>query len=173
MFNPFHKPMSNIVSTSNNNGTVENQDFSCDGISGVTFKIPAFTNWGDIKVKKINVNFCSIEIGWSGFAEIPPGALPEMKEPAKPAPFYVEVKKSTAQEQEWHSAAILTNPQGIKYRFFNDPTLGTSENRNFVEFYLDNSFIKIESPTINDYYGFSASEFWKTIIKTFKLTMLQ
>ncbi len=170
--------MDNTVSTSpNTSGVIENQDFYCDGISGVTFKIPVFKNWDDIKVKKINENFCSIEIGWSGFAEIPPGAPPEMKEPVKPAPFYVEVKKSSTPEQEWESAAVFTNPQGIKYRFLNsDPELLKDDpeldlrGRNFVEFYLDNSFVKIESPAINDYYGFSAIKFWKTITETFKLT---
>jgi hypothetical protein len=144
-------------------------DFVCDCLAGFTFKIPVLKNWEDVKMTKINDDSCVLKISWSGFAEIPPNSPPQLKEPVKPPTLEVSVKKSAIQEPEWHSQAILTNPQGIKYRFLNDPVLENSNEKNFAEFYTENYFVKIEATITNDHYGFPASQFWDTLAETFTI----
>ncbi len=146
------------------------KDFSF-AASGFSFKYPLFHNWENVEIREDSEGNYSTEIGWSGFTEIPPTAPLEMKEPIKPPSISIYIKKvfplPRYEDEEWHSAAIYTNPQGINFRFLDDPHLKNPERRNFVEFYLKDCAVKIEIPAY-DNHGFSTDIFWRVVTESFQ-----
>lgn len=134
-------------------------EVACGSIP-VAFHIPKFKDWQDIQNKEVADNRCRITISWSGFVEIPPGS--RSGQAAKPPSVIVDVSQRAAPDPEMHSAAIFTNPQGIQYRFLDDPKLKRGQN-NFAEFRVGNGFVKIEAMITSNHFGFAPEEFWNTV----------
>jgi hypothetical protein len=167
MYNPFTK-------SSNKYEVVETRDFSCSGMEGFTFRYPVFRNWENITIEQsipreiikneddvsvIDPNHCTMTINWSGFSEIPPMAPPEMIEPIKPPPFFVEITKLSGIDARIR-ADITRNPAGIEFY----------QTDKQVTFIVADYFVMISlSIVVNDEY-FSSEQFFKAIIESFKLT---
>ena len=127
---------------------VELKDFSCEGMNGFTFKHPVFKGWEIKRIKKTDVDKCTINLKW-------PGSLGSSF-----VTPHVEVKQDMEIKMKI-SDKTPKNPQGVYY-------LGPS-NRN-INFISPELLVNINLfGTGNEDNGFSEKEFWKAVIESFRI----
>lgn len=163
MFNPYKKFSKYEI--------VETYDFSCSGIEDFTFKYPVSTSW-DVQstLKKHSEDqFCFVVFNKKNNTT-----------GSKPAQFTVQ--KITRPGYPVHGSLpleyppklTLKNPQGIPYqgdKMNSFPGKPTTEAVNSLEFYTNDFAVEIKLDGMDSLgESFSADQFFKTVIESFKLT---
>lgn len=152
----------------------ETTDFSCSGIEDFTFKYPVSTSWGvQSTLKKHSEDqFCFVVFNKKNNAT-----------GSKPAQFTVQ--KITSPRYPVHGSLpleyppklTLKNPQNTPYQIYPSnktdsfPDKPSTEVINYLTFYADDFAVEIK---LDGMYSlgesFSADQFFKTVIESFKLT---
>lgn len=152
------------------------KDFSCEGITGFSFRYPVFKNWeikGTQLDKYVFPNYkgkgeiCSIWFNWPDDIEfeVPPRTIIEKR-----------IDLSLNQISEANKKNLKTNPNGVSYDFVFDPENYVEGYKpkpgqwDYLQFYGPDFGVKIWPfrGTPEDKYGFSLDVFIEEIIKSFK-----
>lgn len=134
---------------------LEYRDFSCDKITGFTFRYPVFKGWEVLGTRWTQGNECVVFISDKILrdrginTEVAPGIFVRKIMPSDNKEMFAK-----------NTASLAQNPHGVLY-----------ENKNFNEliFYTNDFAAEILMMSIPDKFGFSVAEFKKEVIKSFRL----
>jgi len=141
---------------------LETRDFSCEGMTGFTFKYPVFENWENVSIEPVIIetletkegtdvdffdpNSCIISIRWSGNTGIQPTPI-----------ISIEISKLDLREfKNLERSPVKLNPNKIQY-WRDDKS---------VEFYGDSFGVRIKAFSKDEH---SPDFFFQTVIESFRM----
>ncbi len=133
-------------------------DFSCDGMTGFTFKYPIFKGCEPSLARKITAtnNICNIFLNH-----------PKEIQFRRPSQIII-IKRTYAEDHDFEIPADAVskspNPNGIPYIYRDDAKSG-----NFVTFYAKDFKVYVEVQSVSENLGFSKDIFFKMVIESFQI----
>ncbi len=151
----------------------EIREFSCEGMTGFSFKYPVFKGWEVKSVQKTSENGCTIWLNHPNGIEF---EVPPQINIAKIIDLNPEI--DTLSGKPYHNPAYVSvtpvkkNPQGVDYNFVYDPSLYVEGHEpepgewDYIHFYGDKFGVRIWVFSISEEAGFSVDDFAKEIVKS-------